>query len=1060
MNLKELTNIVFSKTSKLIQKEGENLFNKNLVSNISSKRINNIYNIYGKVTDSKETNIHYTQIKINLLNKTLEETKCNCTNFSENYKYNKRFLCPHLADTMYKFYDLAKKKANKKVCKNNNSGDKILSLLKEENKDKEPLDIKIKINYKNNSRFFEVEFKIGKDRMYLIDDLEEFIKARNEGLSFCFNKDFIYDGKDYSFSSEDEKIIDFIDKYVSINREIHLNNLSSSFSFIKGRKLIVPKDNLKDFLQTIHNKKIIFNYCNLDYYTKVLHKDLPLSFTIKEINNTILLKSQSTQKRFPINLNSKNDVYFFDRDLYIPSKKQIKYYLPLYEELKKDGEILFSKNIENFKNILDLVALICKDIIIDEKLNKFKDSLFKANFYIDKKEERITCSCIISYGENKVDIIDEKNNNNIIRDYKKEGYIERELERLKFIKRDKNFLFIGDDYDTYNFLSKGLKILESIGRLELSSSFKEIKFLNSLNIESSIIEEDNFFKLFYSIEGIEKEEFKDIFQYLDEGKTFYKTKKNNFLDLEDEKLCEFFYLLKGLNYDYKDKEDFVTFSKNKGYYIENKIKNNGLSFIRGEKTLEKIKSKLDNIKDKEYILSKDFKGTLRNYQIEGFNWLKSLSYMGFGGILADEMGLGKTIQIISFLLSEKDKKSLVVTPTSLIYNWKDEFERFAPTLKIGVIHGDKKSREKVFLDIDEYDVILTTYGTLRRDFNLYNNKTFDFVIIDEGQNIKNPDAESTIKVKGIKGKIKFALTGTPMENNLMELWSIFDFIMPDYLYTKEKFKESYITSKDTRLEDLKTLIHLFILRRTKKDVLKELPDKIEKKFLVEMTEGQRAIYKNYIKEVKKNLKDNKENKITIFSYLTKLRQLCLDPSLIIDNYKLGSGKLKIAMSLIEEAIKNNKKILLFSQFTSVLKNISNILESKNIKYMYLDGSTKAKERVDMVKEFNEDSSIKIFLISLKAGGTGLNLTSANMVIHFDPWWNPTVEDQATDRAHRLGQKNIVEVIKLVSKGTIEEKIVELKEDKKELINDILSGDLKDSKAITSLSYDEIVELFN
>nr|WP_242568082.1 DEAD/DEAH box helicase [Clostridium botulinum] len=423
------------------------------------------------------------------------------------------------------------------------------------------------------------------------------------------------------------------------------------------------------------------------------------------------------------------------------------------------------------------------------------------------------------------------------------------------------------------------------------------------------------------------------------------------------------------------------------------------------------------------------------------------------------MGLGKTIQTISFLLSEKGAKSLIVTPTSLIYNWQDEFQKFAKTLNIGVIHGSKEERMKVLDDKEKYDVLLTTYGTLKNDFQLYKDIIFDYCIIDEGQNIKNPLAQNTDSVKRINSKVRFALTGTPIENNLMELWSIFDFIMPGYLYSEERFQEKFIDEVETNIDKLKTLIRPFILRREKKNVLKDLPHKIEKKFLVEMTTNQERIYKAYMKSIKEKLKNNKEDKITIFSYLTRLRQLCLDPSLIIDEYKGGSSKLRIAMELVQEGVDEGKKILLFSQFTSVLKNISKLLEKEGIEYFYLDGSTNASERIKLVNEFNKNSNVKVFLISLKAGGTGLNLTSANLVIHFDPWWNPAVEDQATDRAHRIGQKNLVQVIKLVCKGTIEEKIIMFQDDKKELINNVMNSDLKSGNLINTLSKEEILDLF-
>ena len=423
------------------------------------------------------------------------------------------------------------------------------------------------------------------------------------------------------------------------------------------------------------------------------------------------------------------------------------------------------------------------------------------------------------------------------------------------------------------------------------------------------------------------------------------------------------------------------------------------------------------------------------------------------------MGLGKTIQTIAFLLSEKGKKSIVVAPTSLIYNWKNELETFAPDLNVLVLHGNKNERKELIKTIKDNDLVLTTYTILKNDFKELEDIVFDYCIIDEAQNIKNPYSQNSEAVKKVNAKVRFALTGTPIENNLLELWSIFDFIMPGYLYSKNKFQEKFIKTNDN-IKELKKQIQPFMLRRLKKEVLSQLPEKIETKFFVEMTNEQKKVYKTYVEDIKDKMRetDFEKDKITILSYLTTLRQLCLDPSIKVENYKGNSGKIDVLNELIKENIENNHKMLIFSQFTSVLQNISKELEKENISYLYLDGRTNPKERVELVDEFNQNKDIKVFLISLKAGGTGLNLTSADIVIHFDPWWNPAIENQATDRAHRYGQKNVVEVIKLIAKGSIEENILKLQEDKKELIQKVISEDFKNESLIKMLSKEELINL--
>ena len=555
------------------------------------------------------------------------------------------------------------------------------------------------------------------------------------------------------------------------------------------------------------------------------------------------------------------------------------------------------------------------------------------------------------------------------------------------------------------------------------------------------------------IEGVDSNEYREIFSSYKNNNRLYRMKNGAYLDLKDNDLEQAFKLIDILNI-YND-FDNMKIANNKAIYLEKLIEEEDLSFVNGSKYVSNVVKKFDKVKSKNYEVPKDLNATLRDYQVSGFEFFKTLSDYQFGGILADEMGLGKTIQTIAFLLSNKDKKSIVITPTALIYNWKNELEKFAPTLKVGLLHAAKSEREKILDNIDNYDVILTTYTTYKNDIDKYKNINFDYCIIDEAQNIKNPDAIITKAIKNVNAKVKFALTGTPIENNLMELWSIFDFIMPGYLYNKSKFKSIFVNN-DKNIIELKNLIKPFILRRTKKEVITELPDKIEQKIIIDLEKEHKRAYKGYVNLITRKIKENNQDNITVFSYLTKLRQLCLSPELMVKNYQGKNSKLDVLINIINDS--SDQKILVFSQFTKVLEVIGKRLNEENISYSYLDGKTSAKDRVKLVEEFNTNNN-KVFLISLKAGGTGLNLTSANIVVHFDPWWNPAVEDQASDRAHRIGQKNVVNVIKLIAKGTAEERVINLQETKKELIEDVINGNLDNSSTLKNLSKDDIIDLF-
>lgn len=555
------------------------------------------------------------------------------------------------------------------------------------------------------------------------------------------------------------------------------------------------------------------------------------------------------------------------------------------------------------------------------------------------------------------------------------------------------------------------------------------------------------------IDGVDSNEYREIFSSYKNNNRLYRMKNGAYLDLKDNDLEQAFKLIDILNI-YND-FDNMKIPNNKAIYLEKLIEDEDLSFVNGSKYVSNVIKKFDKVKSKNYEIPKDLNATLRDYQVSGFEFFKTLSDYQFGGILADEMGLGKTIQTIAFLLSNKDKKSIVITPTALIYNWKNELEKFAPTLKVGLLHAAKSEREKILDNIDNYDVILTTYTTYKNDIDKYKNINFDYCIIDEAQNIKNPDAIITKAIKNVNAKVKFALTGTPIENNLMELWSIFDFIMPGYLYNKSKFKSIFVNN-DKNIIELKNLIKPFILRRTKKEVITELPDKIEQKIIIDLEKEHKRAYKGYVNLITRKIKENNQDNITVFSYLTKLRQLCLSPELMVKNYQGKNSKLDVLINIINDS--SDEKILVFSQFTKVLEVIGKRLNEENISYSYLDGKTSAKDRVKLVEEFNTNNN-KAFLISLKAGGTGLNLTSANIVVHFDPWWNPAVEDQASDRAHRIGQKNVVNVIKLIAKGTAEERVINLQETKKELIEDVINGNLDNSSTLKNLSKDDIIDLF-
>lgn len=435
---------------------------------------------------------------------------------------------------------------------------------------------------------------------------------------------------------------------------------------------------------------------------------------------------------------------------------------------------------------------------------------------------------------------------------------------------------------------------------------------------------------------------------------------------------------------------------------------------------------------------------------------------------------GKTIQMLSVIVdyvqnNKNRKASLVVSPSSLTLNWQNEAQKFAQGLKTLVINGTLTERKRKIEEIEQYDLVITSYDLLKRDIELYIKKDYHFryIIADEAQYLKNSNTQNAKSIKKIKADTRYALTGTPIENSLSELWSIFDFIMPGYLFNYKYFKTTYetpiIKEEDKKaMEKLRMLIEPFILRRNKKEVLTELPDKTITVLNNEMGEEQKRIYLTYLAQAKQEIAEKIEldgyekSHMQILAALTRLRQICCHPSLFIQDYKDTSSKLEQCMEILQDATSSGHKILLFSGYTSMLEIIEKELKQKNITYFKLTGSTKVEERIELVEEFNKNPDIKVFLISLKAGGTGLNLTGADIVVHYDQWWNLSTENQATDRAYRIGQKNNVQVYKLITKNSIEEKIYELQQKKAELVDNMLSTK---TSFINKLSKDEIMRLW-
>jgi superfamily II DNA or RNA helicase len=491
----------------------------------------------------------------------------------------------------------------------------------------------------------------------------------------------------------------------------------------------------------------------------------------------------------------------------------------------------------------------------------------------------------------------------------------------------------------------------------------------------------------------------------------------------------------------------------------------------------KVKTLFDQLDDLQEIENiakpRALKAKLRDYQKKGFNWLVFLHELGTGGVLADDMGLGKTLQAITLLAwlkskSKKSKTTLVVAPTSVVPNWEREIDKFAPSLKTVVWQGPNRHDQREA--VASADVLITSYALLRRDEEFLHELDLAYVILDEAQHIKNPLSATARAAKKLKSDRRLAMTGTPIENRLSEFWSIIDFVSPGLLGNLKGFEENFarpIDRGDQETADrLRATIQPFVLRRTKEEVAPELPAKIEQEIVVPLADEQAKLYSQILREIRKSLLSEVEKKgvakaqIQILAALTRLRQVACDPRLMKLDTKQAfdddtSGKLGALREIVGEAVAGGHRVLVFSQFVQMLQLIRAALDEDGVSYEYLDGST--KDRLEKVDAFNDDPTVSAFLISLKAGGTGLNLTGADTVVHFDPWWNPAVEDQATDRAHRIGQSKVVTVYRLIARGTVEEKILQLSAKKRALMSNVLSTEGSPLKGLTR---DDLDDLFS
>ncbi|MFT5873736.1 MAG: SNF2 family DNA or RNA helicase [Clostridium sp.] len=1058
--------------------KGQRVLNNDLVSSVDITNEDKLICIDGNVISEKLFNEYHTKIEMDVARRSIFTTFCSCSDFENNEFKKENYCCKHLVATFYKaLEDLANHPLLREdgmvelgTFKNSSN---VLSMLLGDAKHKDEIKIEVYINKNQWTSGITAEFKIGLNSMtasnlYILKDINHFLLACYNNFSINYSKNFTFNIENQSLCTRDKRLIDFIEMLKTL--EVNQRHISRSEDrYVDGKNINIPKYLTREFFEIIIKHRVYLNegFFSRPVDTEILYEAPALDFDLKMIKSNYVLKSSNGM---PVVLGSKNDAFLYGSTIYLPNY-EFCYKISPYLQVFNEARVVTMPGTEE-ENILRRLIPDLNFLSPSVTLSKsIKDKIVMSkcgfSFYFNQEGKEITLTLKVMYGTFEFNVFEDCIEKIIYRDSKKETQVIGIIKAFGFQEIKNKFYFLKKEDYIFKFFKSDVERLQEIGDVYYSENFKGIKSLGTTGISGNIKSgKYNYFEMDFKIGNIEPLETTNILRSFRNNLKYYKLKNGEYLDLEELELNKFLKLLDVMAPLGSD-DNHIEISKSKGVFLESYLAENNIRYIKGRKELKDIRDKLKNIEKLKFKEPVALNGKLREYQKVGYNWFKTLEYLGFGGILGDEMGLGKTIQAITFILASKGGKTLIVAPTSLIYNWISEFEKFAPGLKVVAVNGSKDERRQIINNIENFDVIITTYNLLKRDLEIYNVLEFDCCILDEAQNIKNPKSQNSMAVKEVVAKTRFALSGTPIENSLMDLWSIFDFIMPGYLYDEKRFSVRYhkkLKESPEILEDLNRLIKPFILRRRKKDVLKELPDKIEKTLLVSFEEEQKKVYKTYANHamelIENKVRDDefKNSKIEILSYITKLRQLCLDPTILMNNYSGDSTKMEALVELLQRSIEQGHRVLVFSQFTSVLKNIQKRLFVEGISFSYLDGSIPSEKRMNLVKDFNSGEN-SVFLISLKAGGTGLNLTSADVVIHFDPWWNPAVEEQATDRAHRIGQKNVVEVIKIIVKGTIEEKILSLQEDKKKLISELMGDELSSGEGFASLSEEEIFGLF-
>ena len=923
---------------------------------------------------------------------------------------------------------------------------------------------------------------MGEERLYVVKSIPQMLEAMDNGTPIEYGKGFTFHPEWMRFGPAENRILGILRAMCMAQKEggVVLRGAEQ-------REMVLPAPYAEAILQELRNLPFSIKDGEATHSVKrVLQSRIPLHFRVSSE-----LRGLSVVGRFPKEFRPLTPSCSFalvgDKVVHVEESQRNVLRVLYHEQLTGGSQCQFDYPLREAARVIgELVPFLQMTAVVEiaEELQRQLIRLpLMARVYLDRagNGKDVVARVTFRYGDREIDPFDEvplpdtitRTEKLLLRDAAAERQVLDALGASGFTVSKGHVYLAGQDA-IYDFVSEGVAKLQSVSEVYLSNDFKRLaprkpQFRGRMRMNGTALE-------FNFEEGGEPaQEIYAIMEAIARRRRYFRLNDGSFLDLsviEDwQPLADSIYevaQVEGIDF-MTGGEDTVQMQAYRTCYMQSLLASMKAPVEVDESVYETVRA-LTEPSDEKLDLPAGL--TLRPYQQRGVKWMQTLDRMHLGGVLADDMGLGKTVQVIALLLSARDPEkkvgaiqpSIVVAPTTLTYNWLSELERFAPDLSVMVMAGtaaQRASQIRHVKEVGDVDVVITSYPLIRQDIQLLSDIDFRFAILDEAQHIKNAGSKGAIAVRQLHAQTRFALTGTPLENGVGELWSIFNFVLPGFLLSYSAFMRRYQDGSDS--DDLRHRISPFLMRRLKKDVLTELPDKIETVMTAQMTPEQNKVYQATMLHLRDRVdaivkeKGFDKGRTEVLAAITQLREICCHPALILDDYTGASGKLDLLLEILPEAMAKGRRVLLFSAFTSMLKILRRELENSGYGCMYLDGDTPAPRRVEMCEQFNAgQEGAQIFLISLKAGGTGLNLTGADMVVHYDPWWNPAAEEQATDRAYRIGQTRKVEVIRLVTHGSIEEQVVALGQRKKALFEQLIKPG---ESQVSGLSPQEIMSLF-